>query len=67
MKEKKHKKLMRKADIRVTYKDGTIYIIPKKFWDDYEYLDGYFVVKRRGAWIGIFNMDSIARIIIAPL
>ena len=57
-------KIMNKAIIKIVYKDGNVEEIPARIWDDYQYIDRLFVVKRRGIWIGIYNMDSIACIFV---
>ncbi len=59
MAKKKHKQ-----KIRIYFKDGKSDIIPQKFWDDYEYVDGMFVVKKNGAWIAVYNMDIAACIVV---
>lgn len=53
-------KKAKKQTIRVWFKDGKVDEIPQKLWDDYELNYGLFVVKRNGAWIGIYNMDVVA-------
>ena len=53
-------KKSKKQTIRVYFKDGHVDEIPQRLWDDYEYNYGLFVVKRKGAWIGIYNMDTVA-------
>lgn len=55
---KKHKK--HKEKIRIYYMDGKSEIIPQKFWDDYEYINNNFVVKKNERWIGIYNIDAVA-------
>ena len=52
---RKHKK-----KIRVWFKDGKVDIIPRKLWDDYEVNGNLFAVKKKGAWIGIYNLDVVA-------
>ena len=59
MKKKEHKRIMDKAAIKVFFKDGNVDEIPSRIWDDYHYIDKLFIVKRRGIWIGIYNMDSV--------
>ena len=56
----KHKK----QKIRVYFKDGKYDVIPQRLWDDYEYIDKLFVVKKKGAWIGIYNMDCVACVVV---
>ena len=64
MKKKKHMKIMNKATIKICYKDDQVEEIPSHIWDDYDYMDGLFIVKRRGVWIGIYNMDVVACIVV---
>ena len=64
MKKKEHMKIMNKATIKIYFKDGKIYELSAKIWDDYQYLDRIFVVKRRGVWIALYNMDAIDCIVI---
>lgn len=65
MKKKEHMKIMNKATIKVYFKDGKVDEIPSRIWDDYEYHDGgIFVVKRRGVWIGIYNIDCVDCIVV---
>lgn len=53
-------KKRKKQTIRIYFIDGKCDEIPQKLWDDYELNDNLFVVKRRGAWIGIYNMAIVA-------
>ncbi len=59
MKKKEHFKIMNNATIKIYFKDGKVDEIPPEIWDDYQYIDRLFVVKRRGVWIGIYNIDSV--------
>lgn len=59
MKKKEHFKIMNKATIKIFFKDGNVDEIPSRIWDDYQYIDRLFVVKRRDVWIGIYNMDAV--------
>ena len=45
--------------IKVIFKDGKNDAIPQKFWDDYEYNYGLFVVKKNGEWVVAYNMDCV--------
>ena len=59
MKKKKHMKIMNNAAIHIYFKDGSVDELPSEIWDDYQYIDRIFVVKRRVVWIGLYNMDAI--------
>lgn len=54
----------KKQKIKVYFKDGKTDVIPQKFWDDYEYNYGLFVVKKKGEWIAIYNMDCVACVVV---
>ena len=58
------KKGKKKQTIKVCYKDSFVEKIPQRLWDDYEYINNIFVVKRNGVWIGMYNMDTIACIVV---
>lgn len=70
MKKKEHMKIMKKATIKIFFNDGKVDEIPAKLWDDYEYRGGseyrpgVFLVKRRGCWIGIYNMNCVDCIVV---
>ena len=64
MKKKKHMKIMNKATIKIYFADGRVDELPSGIWDDYQYIDRLFVVKRRGVWIGIYNMDAVDCIVV---
>ncbi len=54
----------KKRKIKVYFKDGKCDVIPQKLWDDYECNYGYFVVKKKGEWIAIYNMSIVACVVV---
>ena len=56
-----------KEQIRIYFRDGKQDIIPAKLWDDYDYVHGdandVFVVKKKEAWIAIYNMKDISCVV----
>lgn len=54
----KHKK-NKKQTIVIRFKDGKKDVIPQKFWTDYDYVDGMFVVIKKEQWIAMYNKDII--------
>ena len=50
----------KKHGIRLFFKSGRRAIIPRKRFTGYDYVDGYFVVKRGEQWIAIYRMNDIA-------
>lgn len=55
---------MAKQKIKICFKDGLVDEIPQKLWDDYQYVDHNFVVKRQGQWIAIYNMDDVSCVVV---
>ena len=51
---------MKKMKIKIFFTDGKVDVIPQKFWDDYEVNHGFFIVKKKGAWIAGYNLDIVA-------
>ncbi len=52
--------------INVALKTGmtAVWDAEKGEWDDYSYDCGIFIIKKDGAWVGIYNMDVIASIVV---
>ena len=52
--------------IEVTLKDGSsaIWEADKGDWDDYAYDGKVLIIKKDGAWIGIYNMDSVISVVV---
>ena len=52
--------------INVTLKGGHIAVweASKGEWDDYSYDGTVFIIKKNGAWVGIYNMDNIISVIV---
>ena len=57
---------MQYKTIKVGLKSGMIAVweASKGEWDDYMYIDNLFVIKKDGAWVGIYNMDTVASVIV---
>lgn len=36
----------------------------KEEWDDYVYDGKYFIIKRNGQWVGMYNLDYVISIIV---
>ena len=52
--------------IDVTFKNGhsAVWEASKDEWDDYAYDGKVFIIKKRGAWVGIYNMDCIISVVV---
>ena len=59
------KKRKKKEKIIIYFRNNIKIVIPKKFWDDYEYIpDGFFVVIKNEAWVAIYNMVDVHSIVV---
>lgn len=52
--------------VEVTLKDGqsAIWEAEKGDWDDYSYDGKVFIIKKDGAWVGIYNIDSVISVVV---
>lgn len=46
--------------IEITFKNGESVIYNRGDWDDYAYDGNAVIVKKQGAWVGIYNFDNVA-------
>lgn len=54
----------KKSKIRIYFKNGGCDVIPGKLWDDYEVVNGYFVVIKDGHWIAGYNLSEVLAYVI---
>lgn len=52
--------------IEVTFKNGhsAVWEADKNEWDDYAYDGSAFIIRKDGAWVGIYNMDSVISVVV---
>lgn len=50
---------MENARIEITFKSGESVIYNSGDWDDYAYDGKSVIIKKNGAWIGIYNFDYV--------
>ncbi len=52
--------------IEVTFKSGhsAVWEADKDEWDDYAYDGKVLSIKKNGAWVGIYNMDSVISVVV---
>lgn len=41
---------------------GTIII--NEDWDDYDYVDGFIVIKNHGAWVAMYNAKEVFSVVL---
>ena len=47
------------TDLEITFKSGETITYSKGEWDDYSYDGKSVAVKKSGAWVGLYNFDSV--------
>ena len=56
---------MRYEKITIYFKDSSFMDVwTKEEWDDYVYDGKYFIIKRNGQWVGMYNLDYVISIIV---
>lgn len=50
--------------IKIVMTNGEEVKWTKEEWDDYLYDEKYFIVKRNGQWVGMYNLDYVISIIV---
>lgn len=52
--------------IEITFNNGpsAIWEANKGEWDDYSYDGMSFVIKKDGAWVGIYNMNHVISVVV---
>lgn len=50
--------------IRIVFKNGEVVKWKKKKYTDYRYDGRYFIVIKDKQWVGLYNLDCIATIVI---
>lgn len=50
---------MENLRIEITFKSGESVIYTPEDWDDYAYDGKSVIVKKNGAWVGIYNFDFV--------
>lgn len=52
--------------IEITFKSGETIAYEKGEWDDYAYDGHAVIVKKGGAWVGIYNFDNVFCVELQP-
>ena len=52
--------------IEVTFNNGhsAVWEADKGEWDDYAYDGTVFIIKKGGAWVGIYNMSHVISVVV---
>jgi len=52
------------STIEITFVNSHTAIWNVDEWDDYAYDGKVLVIKKDGAWVGIYNMDSVISVVV---
>lgn len=47
------------TSLEITFKSGETIVYKEGEWDDYSYDRKAIIVKKKGAWVGIYNFDNV--------
>ena len=50
--------------MRISFRDGGDIVIPKGTWDDFDYVDGFIIVKMGSAWIAMYNAKDVFSVVL---
>lgn len=52
--------------IEITFNNGhsAVWEASKDEWDDYAYDGMAFIIKKSGAWVGIYNMNHVISVVV---
>lgn len=52
--------------IEITFKNGqsAVWEANKGEWNDYVYDGAVFIIKKDGAWVGIYNMNHVISVVL---
>jgi len=56
--------MSKKSRIKIYFKDGGNDVIPGKFWDDYEIVNGYFTLIKKGRYVAGYNLSEVLAYVI---
>lgn len=50
--------------MRISFRDGGDIVIPEGIWDDFDYIDGFIIVKMGSAWIAMYNAKDVFSVVL---
>ena len=60
---KERRKTMYKT-IRINFRDAGEILIPEGVWDDYDFRDGFIIIKKDKAWIAMYNAKDVFSLVL---
>ena len=50
--------------IRINFRDAGEIIIPEDTWDDYDFYNGFIIIKKDKAWIAMYNAKDVFSLVL---
>ena len=50
--------------IRISFRDAGEIVIPEGTWDDYDFRDGFIIIKKDKAWIAMYNAKDVFSLVL---
>ncbi len=51
-------------EIEINFRDGGVIIIPEDSWDDYDYDGKFIVIKKKRAWVAMYNAKDVFSLVL---
>lgn len=55
---------MEYKQIRISFRNGGDIVIPADTWDDYDFMDGFIIIKKDNAWIAMYNARDVLSLVL---
>ena len=59
----------RKSDLmftqmRISFRHGGDIVIPQEDWDDYDFCEGFIIIKKDQAWVAMYNAKDVFSVVL---
>lgn len=55
---------MEYKQIRISFRNGGDIVIPADTWDDYDFFEGFIVIKKNYTWIAMYNAQDVFSVVL---
>lgn len=55
---------MEYKQIRISFRNGGDIVIPADTWDDYDFMDGFIIIKKNKTWIAMYNSRDVLSLVL---
>jgi hypothetical protein len=50
--------------IRISFRNSGDIVIPADTWDDYDFFEGFIVIKKNDTWIAMYNAQDVFSVVL---